>query len=79
MLKSERRGGTGSRSETGGWVIWLKLWREWGADLSSQCSSVDTVVTLSAASSEVHVNSSCSVTFCSETTGHLPKTYLVVF
>ncbi|XP_067233989.1 basic helix-loop-helix domain-containing protein USF3 [Chanodichthys erythropterus] len=39
------------------------------ADLSSQCSSVDTVVTLSAASSEVHVNSSCSVTFCSETTG----------
>lgn len=39
------------------------------ADLSSQCSSVDTVVTLSVASSEIHVNSSCSVTFCSETTG----------
>ncbi|XP_016359215.1 basic helix-loop-helix domain-containing protein USF3-like isoform X1 [Sinocyclocheilus anshuiensis] len=38
------------------------------AALSSQCSSVDTAVTLSVASSEVHVNSSCSVTFCSETT-----------
>uniref|UniRef100_A0A9J8A4T9 Upstream transcription factor family member 3 n=2 Tax=Cyprinus carpio TaxID=7962 RepID=A0A9J8A4T9_CYPCA len=36
--------------------------------LSSQGSSVDTAVTLSVASSEVHVNSSCSVTFCSETT-----------
>ncbi|XP_016135818.1 basic helix-loop-helix domain-containing protein USF3-like [Sinocyclocheilus grahami] len=36
--------------------------------LSSQCSSVDTAVTLSVASSEVHVNSSCSVTFCRETT-----------
>ncbi len=36
--------------------------------LSSQCSSADTAVTLSVASSEVHVNSSCSVTFCSETT-----------
>ncbi|XP_050954234.1 basic helix-loop-helix domain-containing protein USF3 [Labeo rohita] len=35
---------------------------------SSQCNSVDTVVTLSVASSDVHVNSSCSVTFCSETT-----------
>ncbi|XP_059380621.1 basic helix-loop-helix domain-containing protein USF3 [Carassius carassius] len=36
--------------------------------LSSQCSSVDTAVTLSVASSKVHVNSSSSVTFCSETT-----------
>uniref|UniRef100_A0A8C1AIQ7 Upstream transcription factor family member 3 n=2 Tax=Cyprinus carpio carpio TaxID=630221 RepID=A0A8C1AIQ7_CYPCA len=38
------------------------------AALSSQCSSVDTAVSLSVASSEVHVNSSSSVTFCSETT-----------
>ncbi|XP_059390618.1 basic helix-loop-helix domain-containing protein USF3-like isoform X1 [Carassius carassius] len=36
------------------------------AALSSQCSSVDTA--LSVASSDIHVNSSCSVTFCSETT-----------
>lgn len=39
------------------------------ADLLSQCSSVDTVVTMSVAPSKVHVNSSCSATFCSETTG----------
>ncbi|XP_043081823.1 basic helix-loop-helix domain-containing protein USF3 [Puntigrus tetrazona] len=35
--------------------------------LSSQCSSVDTAVTLSVVSSEVDVNSSCSVAFCTET------------
>ncbi|XP_051542843.1 basic helix-loop-helix domain-containing protein USF3 [Myxocyprinus asiaticus] len=35
--------------------------------LSSKCSTMDTVASLSVTTSEVNVNSSCSVSFCSET------------